>query len=187
MASSGQQLLLARHLLRSDPVPFDGKMRFFDMPKLTYKRGGKSKTYPGYWVMDLEGDDNGPPKVTIGRKDALLFDYDPRTDVAKPWKTPWESTNPIAVLRHDNLVGLSSIEKRHYAVTYLDDFLGLAFFLPLYHPIGSKKGDPMRVTFDDVKSSIFFGSSDGKVFTVRPRLAADSTYLSYLTSIGATP
>ena len=183
-ASARQRSFLAQFLLRANPVQFNGKIRVFNMPALAYRRGGKNKVYPAYWVMDLEGKSDNTP---IERKQVLLFDYDPKATKARPWKDPWPPTNPVAVLRPAGLAALGGEAKRHYAVSYIDQQIGLELLMPLYYPLEPHKGSPVRINFDDVKRSIFFGLADGRVFVTRPRVLADSGYLAHLKHLGAIP
>jgi hypothetical protein len=187
IAGGPMKNFLARFLLEGKPVPFNGKMRAFNMPEFSYTRGGKSRTYPDYWVMDLEGDsDDGVRVLHLNRRDLLLFDYDPQAKRARRWENPWPATNPVAVVRNAGLAAVSSVPKHQYAVSYTDLNVGLGLLMPLYHPRPPHKGAPVRLTFDDIKKSVFFGPSDGRPFVVRPRVSTDAGYLAHLRNIGAT-
>jgi hypothetical protein len=182
VATPTWKAFLARFLLEGNPVPFDGTMRVFNIPGITYSRGGKSRTYPGSWVMDLEGTSGNR---SFNRRELLLYDYDPRAKSAKPWKNPWPSVNPVAVWRDPQLVSLSTEPKRQCVVSYTDLNVGMGLVMPLYYPIDPHKGKPVRLTFDDIKRSVFFGLDDGRIFVVRPRVTDDVGYRLHLRNIGA--
>jgi hypothetical protein len=187
-ADNPLRAVLGRILLQDAPTPFVGKFRAFNLAAINYRKSGKDRTYPSSWVMDLEGD-SGPDH--IDRKQALIFDYDPnRTRPAPAITQPF--TNPVAVLRHVGLVGLGGPEKRHYAVSYIDDNAGLLVYMPLYYPIGPKKGKEVQLGYDDVQDSIIFsrtvntsGKKESRIFVTRPKVAATAAYLARLKQIGA--
>jgi hypothetical protein len=183
VASPAMKNFLARYLLEGNPVPFDGKIRAFNMPGLSYTRGGKPRTYPGHWVMDLEGDSGS---VHVDQRDLLLFDYDPEATKTRHWPSSEPSTNPVALVHSKGLAGLSNVPKRQYAVSYTDLHVGMGLLMPLYRPFAPHQGAPLRLTFDDIKKSVFFGTRDGKAFVVRPRVSTDAAYLAYLRDTGAT-
>jgi hypothetical protein len=84
------------------------------------------------------------------------------------------------------LASVTTDPKRQRAVSYTDLNVGLGLVMPLYHPIPPHRGEPVRLTFDDIKKSVFFGPADGRVFVVRPRVSSDVGYLLHLRDIGAT-
>jgi hypothetical protein len=179
---------LGRILLQSGPMPFVGTFRAFNLPAVSYRKNGKDLTYPSSWVMDLDGNSGSTP---IDRKQALIFDYDPnRTKAAPAITTPF--TNLIAVLRHDGLVALGGPEKRHYAVSYIDDNAGLLVYMPLYYPLDPKKGKEVELGYSDVQDSIIFnqavdvsGKKEPRIFVTRPKVASTAAYLARLKQIGA--
>jgi len=179
---------LGRILLQSGPMPFVGTFRAFNLAAVSYRKSGMDRTYPSSWVMDLEGDSG---TTHIDRKQALIFDYDPnRTKAAPAITTPF--TNLIAVLRHDRLVAFGGPEKKHYAVSYIDDNAGLLVYMPLYHPIGPKRGNEVELGFADVQDSIIFsrivdpsGKKESRIFVTKPKVAATAAYLARLKQIGA--
>jgi hypothetical protein len=180
--SSNVEEFLAAFLLADHPVPFTGTRRVFNMPALTYTKNGKKNTYPGYWMMDLDGTSGS---TTIPRASALLFDYDPKATKAKPFVDPWPAINPVALLLNTNLQNVMTDQNAQYALGYLDDHAGIRLEMPLYYPLAPKKGSPVRLNFDDIKESVFFGLKTGKLFVIRPRVSADAAYLARLQTIGA--
>jgi hypothetical protein len=179
---------LGRILLQSGPMPFVGKFRAFNLAAIKYRKSGKDLIYPSSWVMDLEGD-SGPKHIE--RKQALIFDYDPNRTKAAPAVTK-PFTNLIAVLRHDSMIALLGPEKKHYAVSYIDDNAGLLVYMPLYYPIGPKKGQEVELGYADVQDSIIFnrtvdtsGKKESRVFVTRPKVAATAAYHARLKQIGA--
>ncbi|MCA1577964.1 MAG: hypothetical protein LC794_11465 [Acidobacteria bacterium] len=172
---------LGRILLLTAPAPFNGTFRVFNLPALTYRKIGKDRTYPAYWVMDLDGTVGPTP---IDRRKILIFDYDPERKTAKQWP-PAGFTNQVAVLRHDALVNLSTTPKHQYAVSYIDDNAGKLVYMPLYYPIGTKKGKPVRLDYNDIQDSVVLGTETGKFFVVKPQVRSTQTYLAFLKQIGA--
>jgi hypothetical protein len=181
-ATSAHQQLLAQFLKAADPVPFEGTMQVFNVGALAYRRRGANRVYPASWVMEIEGV---LPGGRVARDAGFFFDYDPDATTARPWKDPWLPTNAIAVVRSPALTAVGGPAKRQYTVHYLDPAAGLELLMPLYFPLDPHKGNPVRITFDNLKQSVFFGLKDGKVFVTRPRVAADSGYLAYLKQVGA--
>lgn len=179
---------LGEILLLDAPDPFVGTFRAFNLAPIKYRKNGEDKTYPSTWVMDLEGV-SGP--ATIDRKRMLIFDYNPNLKKANPAVSK-PFTNLIAVLRHDGLVSVGLPPKKQYAVSYIDDNAGVLVYMPLYYPLGDKKGKEVRLGYSDVQDSVIFSQLDGssgkkiaKVFVTRPKVAATTTYIARLKQIGA--
>jgi hypothetical protein len=187
-ADAGFNRLLGRLLLLGQPGLFAGKIRAFNQPAIAYKKAGKPRTYAAHFIMELEGKwaPGTPGETAVNRKDYLIFDYDPdrKTTVTFP---PASRKNDMIVVRPDPLVAMGGPLHKQYAVSYMDDIAGMPFFMPLYYPIGVKKGKPLRLTYSDIKNIIGIRSPapDSKVFIVRPNVRVDAPYLSFLKTIGA--
>jgi hypothetical protein len=176
--------LLGEILLLTGPAPFQGQARVFNLPAFQYLKSGQQTRYPAYWVMDLQGTYGGNP---IDRRQVLIFDYDPVRTTDKQWPQP-RFTNRIALGRHDSLVALGLPTRKQYAVSYVDDNAGLLLYMPLYHPVGDRKGKPLRLGYADIQDSVVMGTAGprgDKLFVTRPRVRATPAYLTFLKTIGA--
>jgi hypothetical protein len=181
---------LGRLMLLGQDANYTGKVRPFNQPSFTYKKGDKQPTYAGYWLIELDGKlDAGTPQVSdVDRKRFLIFDYDPVRKTAATF--PGTSRkNTVIVTRSLALTQVGMPTNMQYAVSYIDDQAGMPFFLPLYYPIGSRKKKPVRLTYDDISDSIGVRSpgsgDDSKVLIVRPQVRVDAPYLTFLKTIGA--
>ncbi len=175
-------------MLRGQPAPFAGKLRLFNQPTFKYSKGDKKLDYAAYWIMELEGTlDAGTPDATpMDRRRFLIFDYDPGRKTAGTWPPPSVKNKMLAV-RAESLVNLGGADKTHYAVSYIDDLAGMPFFMPLYYPLGTKRGKPVRLGFDDMQDGIGVRSPkpDYRAFIVRPNVSVTAPYLAFLKTIGA--
>jgi hypothetical protein len=187
-SDAGFNRLLGRLLLLGQPGLFDGKIRAFNQPAISYKKKAKPQTYAAHFIMELEGKwaPGTPDESAVNRKDYLIFDYDPdrKTAVTFP---PASRKNDMIVVRPAPLIALGGPVNKQYAVSFMDDIAGMPFFMPLYYPIGDRKGKPVRLTYSDIKNSIGIRSPapDSKVFIVRPNVRVDAPYLALLKTMGA--
>src|SRR5262249_61660757 len=101
-------------------------------------------------------------------------------------------TTESAVSRSARVIAFGGPEKKPYAVSYIADNAGLLVYMPLYHPIGPKRGNEVELGFADVQDSIIFsrivdpsGKKESRIFVTKPKVAATAAYLARLKQIGA--
>jgi hypothetical protein len=177
-------------MLRDSATPYVGKVRPFNMPAFKYKKGGKDTNYAAYWLIELDGTiaAGTPQELTVQRKDVLIFDYNPSRKDADTWPpSPTPRTSGALIARNPSLVALGGPQKTHYGISFIDDLAGMAFLMPLYHPLHPKKGQPVRLGFNDIKNGIGPRPAGGlsKMYVIRPKVRVDTPYLTFLQSIGA--
>jgi hypothetical protein len=180
-------------LLQKDPAPFTGSMRAFNLDGFTYqkhKKSGKTDakkkaTFAGYWLLELEGtwDAGTPNESAIDRKSVAIFDYQPDRKDALLFGMPAKNEILIQLAKPLDVPGRP--RRKQFAVSYLDDLAGLLFYMPLYYPDGSREGQPVRLTYSDIQSTIGLSSGDRDLFVIRPRVRADADYLDHLKTLGA--
>jgi hypothetical protein len=152
-----------------------GTCDVFVVPAFPIKVGSESTEYPKSYTITMKGTLDG---AQVTDSTFIAFNIHDKPQVFPPSDTP---LRPVLVER---LPPASLPARKSYGLVVVDEIVGTRGVFPLYHQFGPREGMPRLAKHSDVERPLV-GASREDVLVLRPRVATDPAYLTFLTANGA--